>query len=160
MKTDILLALAGRVRKDNNPLKEIRTCIVCGSEFLKTLRKDSKADLCSTRCRSKYRSRTDAGMPVNNTEYKKKKAEMRASAPANKMRIVGAGPKMAGKKEISIRIGDESACLCKRKDCMYRGSSSGLHTCDYFLVTGKRRGCPAYDCDKYKPGRRAIVQPM
>ena len=39
---------------------------------------------------------------------------------------------------------------CNRNDCAYKGTNTD--TCDYILVTGKRRGCPAGPlCLRYKP---------
>ena len=39
---------------------------------------------------------------------------------------------------------------CNRNDCAYKGTNTD--TCDYILVTGKRRGCPAGPlCIRYKP---------
>ena len=39
---------------------------------------------------------------------------------------------------------------CNRNDCAFRGTNTD--TCDYILVTGKRRGCPAGPlCIRYKP---------
>lgn len=38
---------------------------------------------------------------------------------------------------------------CNRNDCAYKGTNTD--TCDYILVTGKRRGCPAGPmCKRYK----------
>lgn len=40
--------------------------------------------------------------------------------------------------------------MCKRTSCAFFGTNT--HTCDYILVTGKRRGCPAGPlCLRYKP---------
>ena len=39
---------------------------------------------------------------------------------------------------------------CNRNDCAFKGTNTG--TCDYIIVTGKRRGCPAGPlCLRYKP---------
>lgn len=39
---------------------------------------------------------------------------------------------------------------CNRNDCAFKGTNTD--TCDYILVTGKRRGCPAGPlCFRYKP---------
>ena len=39
---------------------------------------------------------------------------------------------------------------CNRNDCAFKGTNTD--TCDYILVTGKRRGCPAGPlCIRYKP---------
>ena len=39
---------------------------------------------------------------------------------------------------------------CTKKDCAFKGTNTD--TCDYILVTGKRRGCPAGPlCIRYKP---------
>ena len=39
---------------------------------------------------------------------------------------------------------------CNRNDCAYKGTNTD--TCDYILITGKRRGCPAGPlCKRYKP---------
>lgn len=41
--------------------------------------------------------------------------------------------------------------ICKK--CKYRGIViSGTITCDYISITGKKRGCPAGDCDKFIKG--------
>lgn len=39
--------------------------------------------------------------------------------------------------------------MCKRTSCAYYATNT--HTCDYILITGKRRGCPGGPlCKKYK----------
>ena len=39
---------------------------------------------------------------------------------------------------------------CNRHDCAFKGTNTD--TCDYILVTGKRRGCPDGPlCIRYKP---------
>ena len=39
---------------------------------------------------------------------------------------------------------------CNRNDCAFKGTHTD--TCDYILITGKRRGCPAGPlCLRYKP---------
>ena len=39
---------------------------------------------------------------------------------------------------------------CNRTDCAFKGTNTD--TCDYILITGKRRGCPAGPlCLRYKP---------
>lgn len=38
---------------------------------------------------------------------------------------------------------------CERKNCVYHPKMKG-NTCDYYLITGKRRGCSVMECDKYK----------
>ena len=41
--------------------------------------------------------------------------------------------------------------ICKK--CAYRGIAiAGTITCDYISITGKKRGCPAGDCDKFIKG--------
>ena len=46
------------------------------------------------------------------------------------------------------------------KACLYYCSCDGhyiLPTCDYFLKTGERRGCPAGDdCDKFLPSEECV----
>ena len=46
------------------------------------------------------------------------------------------------------------------RSCLYFCSCDGhyiLPTCDYFLKTGRRRGCPAGDaCDKFLPSEECI----
>lgn len=37
---------------------------------------------------------------------------------------------------------------CTHDDCAYKGKS--VKTCDFMLLTGERRGCPADDCTRYK----------
>lgn len=38
---------------------------------------------------------------------------------------------------------------CNRNDCAFKGTNTG--TCDYILITGKRRACPAGPlCVRYK----------
>ena len=47
----------------------------------------------------------------------------------------------------------------KCEKCYYQDGRVG--SCDYFLVTGKRRGCSPKNCDKFKPkdkvGRRSSI---
>lgn len=39
--------------------------------------------------------------------------------------------------------------MCKRTSCAYFGTNT--HTCDFILITGQRRGCPAGPmCKRYK----------
>lgn len=51
-------------------------------------------------------------------------------------------------------------CTKRCETCWYVGSlrtavDRGGNSCDYMLITGKLRGCPAGDqCTKYKEGRR------
>ena len=42
------------------------------------------------------------------------------------------------------------------RTCIYSSTlTSGSHVaCNYFLDTGKRRGCKVGECDKYEKGRR------
>lgn len=42
---------------------------------------------------------------------------------------------------------------CKHKDCIYYPTGSADNTCDYIIRTGHRRGCPVWDCDKYRRRR-------
>lgn len=40
---------------------------------------------------------------------------------------------------------------CKRKEtCRYAGQAGGIKICDYYTITGERRGCPVKGCTKYK----------
>ena len=40
--------------------------------------------------------------------------------------------------------------MCKRTSCAFFGTNT--KTCDFILITGKRRGCPAgHLCERYKP---------
>lgn len=41
---------------------------------------------------------------------------------------------------------------CTHRDCFFH--SRRTDTCDYYIETGERRGCPAGCCDKYRPGSR------
>lgn len=50
--------------------------------------------------------------------------------------------------------------LCRRQNtCIYRAiyGYAGSH-CSYFAKTGKLRGCPADQCDKYEPKPRKRKQ--
>lgn len=40
----------------------------------------------------------------------------------------------------------------KCKTCQYRAAEQDANNCDYYLITNKRRGCPADNCDKYVKG--------
>ena len=110
-------------------MKEIRICIVCGSKFLKQIRKDSKADLCSANCRAKYSLRKNQGLPISNIEFEKGKAERRRKANFLKDPSVKILP-------LTKTEEDGSAYLCNRADCRYRAHNNP-HTCDYMLITGK-----------------------
>ena len=57
------------------------------------------------------------------------------------------------------RADESRACLCKKKDCRYMAKQN-LKTCDYILITGKRRGCPVENCDKYLPGKVRRTLPV
>ena len=46
---------------------------------------------------------------------------------------------------------------CKR--CDYYGTIGGGHCCDYFLITGKRRGCSPVNCERFSL-RRGAKSPM
>lgn len=41
------------------------------------------------------------------------------------------------------------------KTCIYRGREDNAIGCEYILITGRRRGCRAANCDKYVKGPRA-----
>lgn len=42
--------------------------------------------------------------------------------------------------------------LCKRKkSCRYGCRVGGIWFCNYFCMTGERRGCEANKCDKFRP---------
>ena len=42
----------------------------------------------------------------------------------------------------------------KCKTCQYRGAATGMTGCDYYLITGKRRGCSVEKCDKHIKGEK------
>ena len=46
----------------------------------------------------------------------------------------------------------------KCKTCIYRAAESDMGNCDYILITGQMRGCPAINCDKYKKGKRISLK--
>lgn len=122
----------------------IRECDVCGKRFNKFLRKDSPANLCSAICRGKYARRLNSGQPISDYAYNIYKQQQREEKKkAN-----------AGKKAAALQYADPNVNtgLCKKTDCKYGSRTSGLHVCDYMLITGKRRGCPVEDCKRYEPG--------
>lgn len=43
---------------------------------------------------------------------------------------------------------------CKHADCVYRGTASGVQTCDYILREHHSRGCSISECDKYRTGHK------
>lgn len=48
-----------------------------------------------------------------------------------------------------------SKYCCTRTDCVYhphKGPDEG--TCDYMVITRKRRGCPIVGCTRYRSGKR------
>ena len=48
-----------------------------------------------------------------------------------------------------------SKYCCTRTDCVYhphKGPDKG--TCDYMVITRKRRGCPIVGCTRYRSGKR------
>ena len=48
-----------------------------------------------------------------------------------------------------------SKYCCTRTDCVYhphKGADKG--TCDYMVITRKRRGCPIVGCTRYRSGKR------
>ena len=48
-----------------------------------------------------------------------------------------------------------SRYCCTRTDCVYhphKGPDKG--TCDYMVITKKRRGCPIVGCTRYRSGKR------
>lgn len=47
-------------------------------------------------------------------------------------------------------------CNKHGRDCFYASAKSNTvaHTCDFLLITGKRRGCKPTECDKYIKGKR------
>ena len=47
---------------------------------------------------------------------------------------------------------------CKHPDCRYRKRLTwNGESCQYMLITGKRRGCEISECDKYKKGKLKVV---
>lgn len=53
---------------------------------------------------------------------------------------------------------------CKHKDCAYKrlDDSGNASSCNYLLLTGSPRGCPADACTRYKPrsGSLPHLKPM
>lgn len=51
---------------------------------------------------------------------------------------------------------------CKHKDCFYRrvDCSGPASSCNYLLITGEPRGCPADACTRYKPRGKHRPNPM
>lgn len=119
-------------------MKEMTTCVVCGKKYIKSKRKDS-SNCCSKNCYLKYKRRSEEGLPISNEEFDKGKAERRKEATIKRTENQALG---------YLSKGDKDACLCKKKDCVYIAQTN-LPTCDYFLKTGTRRGCPVENCDKY-----------
>ena len=121
-----------------------KICVVCGKEYIKPDRKDSRS-VCSQKCYNKLRRREDIGAPISDEEFKKTSAERRRTA-AQKNRE-------KSEPEIYFKRDDpDKVCLCKHRDCVYMAKQT-LRTCDYMLITGHMRGCPVKDCDKYRPGK-------
>ena len=60
--------------------------------------------------------------------------------------------KARGKKRTAAKRGNPQRTISGRcKGCDYYGGHY-TKTCDFFLLTGKRRGCPPGDkCSRYKP---------
>lgn len=129
-------------------MKEVRTCIVCGNKFVKELRKDSIYDTCSVQCRQRCYQRAMRGQPISNLEHERYIQQKREEEKQKRLEEKK-GRHRKATQVYADPTASQSACLCKRKDCIYRGKTSGLYTCDYILVTGKSRGCPVEDCDKY-----------
>ena len=46
----------------------------------------------------------------------------------------------------------------KCKTCTYRAAEQEFNNCDYFLITGHMRGCPATDCHRYEKGDRISLR--
>lgn len=70
----------------------------------------------------------------------------------NKTIALIAVKKLIGLNNIVLYRNGENM-ICKHKNCFYRRrqNGNGIETCDYIIETGKPRGCPADDCDKFKP---------
>ena len=49
---------------------------------------------------------------------------------------------------------------CEHLDCMYRGRFDSQPCCMYMIVTGCPRGCDISKCNKYKAGKRKVLQDM
>lgn len=46
--------------------------------------------------------------------------------------------------------------ICRKtKSCVYGGRFNNAGCCDYILITGKKRPCPAGDCKVYRTGKKA-----
>lgn len=135
-------------------MKELKICPVCGTKFVATLRKDSRIYACSQKCRVKAHNRLERGLPINNEEFKKGIAERKRMAAIKAHEAKGHEIKPDLKP-----AHDDKYYECQKEDCQYRASQN-LKTCDYILITGHMRGCPVQNCDKYKPGKRVITQPM
>lgn len=42
----------------------------------------------------------------------------------------------------------------KCKTCIYRAAVQDKNGCDFYLITGQRRGCPADNCNRYEEGEK------
>lgn len=49
---------------------------------------------------------------------------------------------------------------CEHIDCMYRGRFDSQPCCMFMIVTGRPRNCEVSRCDKYKAGKRVVLQDM
>lgn len=47
--------------------------------------------------------------------------------------------------------------ICKKCKYSFHDGTVGC-ICGYILITNKRRGCPAEDCDKFEPKKRNQIK--
>lgn len=72
------------------------------------------------------------------------------------------GQKRKAQPQKIKRFANKPVNECKRNDCKYHPQDSNPNkgTCDYILLTGRPRGCPVKNCNKYKrgkhPGKKAL----
>lgn len=94
----------------------------------------------------KYVEENFGRVPVEDMAVKLNRTE---AAVKEKARILQGGTKKKTYTDISRK---ELSPRKKCKTCIYRARQG--RGCDYADLTGKLRGCPADQCDKYKKGQR------
>ena len=46
----------------------------------------------------------------------------------------------------------------KCKTCRYRAAEQDMNGCDFFLITGKMRGCSVAKCNRYEKGAKTSLR--
>lgn len=119
-----------------------KRCENCGIEYIPTGGAQKYCESCAAEIdREKKRLYAEKKRKEDPDYFKRKYAEFRARQKESQ--------KVGKPKPDKANLCNEKIC----RTCKYGNKHTSTVTCDYLVITGHRRGCPAGSCDKYEKGK-------